>query len=107
MPLFFAILTLMFFESYISMFVYLSLLGLNMGIGSPFIGSLWSELYGLENLGTVKALIHACTVFASALSPVIFGYIIDLGMGINTISLISFLIIIFATFLSIIYKDSL
>ena len=82
------------------------MLGLNMGISAPFIGSLWAELYGLESLGAVKALIHACTVFASALSPVIFGYIIDLGMGIITISLISFIIIIFATILSFIYQNS-
>ena len=105
-PLFLGILTLVFFKSYISMFIYLSLIGLNMGIGSPFIGSLWAELYGLESLGTVKALLHACAVFASALSPVIFGYIIDLGMGINTISFISLSFIIFATILSMIYQNS-
>lgn len=107
LPLFLGIITLVFFKSYISMFVYLSLLGLNMGIGTPFIGTLWAELYNLENLGNVKALLHSFTVFASALSPVIFGYIIDLGMGIITISLISIAIIIFATFLSIINQNSL
>ena len=106
LPLFLGVITLVFFKGYISMFVYLSLLGLNMGIGSPFIGSLWAELYGLESLGNVKALLHASSVFASALSPVIFGYIIDLGMGIITISLISIIIIIFATILSIINRNS-
>ena len=105
-PLFLGILILLFFDNYISLFIYLSLLGLNMGIGSPFIGSLWAELYGLKSLGTVKALLHACTVFASALSPVIFGYIIDLGMGIIAIGLISLVIIIFATILSIVYQNS-
>ena len=105
-PLFLALVSLLLFSNYYSMFVYLSLLGLNMGIGTPFIGSLWAELYGLESLGAVKALIHACTVFASALSPVIFGYIIDLGMGIMIIGLISFIFIIFATILSIIYKNA-
>jgi MFS family permease len=106
LPLFLGIITLVFFKNYISMFVYLSLLGLNMGIGAPFIGSLWAELYGIKSIGNVKALLHALTVFASALSPVIFGYIIDIGMGIKTISLISVIIIIFATILSIIYQNS-
>ena len=103
-PLFLGVLTLIFFDSYYSMFVYMSLLGLNLGITAPFIGSLWAELYGLESLGSVKALLHACGVFASALSPVIFGYIIDAGFGIVAISVISLVIIIVSTSLPIFYK---
>ena len=105
LPLFLAIITLIFFDSYISMFIYLSLLGFNMGISTPFLGSLWAELYGLKSLGTVKALLHASGVFASALSPVIFGYIIDFGFGILTIGIISLLIVSLSTLLAIIYKE--
>ena len=105
LPLFFAIIVLLFFESYFAMFIYLSLIGLNMGIGAPFVGSLWAEIYGLKSLGTVKALIQASTVFASALSPVIFGYIIDFGMGIFTIGFIGILIIIMSSSLVIIYQN--
>ena len=104
LPLFLGVLTLIFFDSYFSMLVYMSLLGLNLGITAPFIGSLWAELYGLESLGSVKALLHACSVFASALSPVIFGYIIDAGFGIIAISVISLTIIIVSTLLPIFYK---
>ena len=104
LPLFLGVLTLIFFDSYFSMLVYMSLLGLNLGITAPFIGSLWAELYGLESLGSVKALLHACSVFASALSPVIFGYIIDAGFGIVVISVISLVIIIVSTSLPIFYK---
>lgn len=107
LPLFLGIITLIFFNSYLSMFVYLSMLGLNMGISSPFLGSLWTELYGLESLGTIKALLHASGIFASALSPMIFGYIIDLGLGILTISLISFIIVSISTLLPIIYKNKI
>ena len=105
LPLFLANLVLIFFDSYLSMFIYLSLFGLNMGIGSPFIGSLWAELYNLESLGSVKALLAACGVFASALSPLVFGYVIDLGFGIFTIATISLIIISISTLLSIIYKN--
>jgi MFS family permease len=104
LPLFLGILTLIFFDSHLSMLVYMSLLGLNLGIGAPFIGSLWAELYGLGSLGSVKALLHAFMVFASALSPVIFGYIIDAGFGIVTISVISLAIIIVSTLLPIFYR---
>ena len=105
LPLFLAIIILIFFDGYLAMFIYLSLLGLNMGIGSPLIGSLWAELYGLESLGVVKALLHATAAFASALSPVIFGYIIDFGMGIVVIGIISIIIIIYSTFLTIYYQN--
>jgi len=104
LPLFLGVLTLIFFDSYFSMLVYMSLLGLNLGISAPFVGSLWAELYGLESLGSVKALLHACGVFASALSPVIFGYIIDIGFGIFAISVISLVIITVSTLLPIFYK---
>ena len=79
LPLFITIIVLIFFDNYISIFIYMSLLGFTMGISAPFIGALWAELYGLENLGSIKGLLHASMVFASALSPVIFGLIIDIG----------------------------
>jgi len=104
LPLLLGVLTLIVFDSYFSMLVYMSFLGLNLGISAPFIGSLWAELYGLESLGSVKALLHACAVFASALSPVIFGYIIDMGFGIIFIGVISLLIIIVSTLLPILSK---
>ena len=79
----------------------MSLYGFNLGISSPFTGSLWAELFGLESLGTVKALFHAIVVLASALSPVVFGYIIDWGFGIGIISIISLAMIIIVTILPI------
>ena len=75
-----------------------------MGIGTPFIGSLWAEIYGVESLGTVKALLHAGAVFASALSPLVFGYFIDWGLGILTIGIVSIVIIIVSTLLPIYNK---
>jgi len=97
-------LILIFFNNYYFIFLYMSLLGIGLGIGTPFIGSLWAELYGLESLGTVKALIHASSVFFSALSPVIFGYMIDFGLGIFSLCIMSLFIILISTFLPIIYK---
>ena len=87
------------------MIVYMSCLGINLGLGTPFIGSLWAELYSLESLGTVKALLHACAVFFSALSPVVFGYMIDFGLGVLSLCIISLFIIFISTLLVIIFKD--
>ena len=101
LPIFLAILILLAFDSFIFLLIYMSLYGFNLGISSPFTGSLWAEIFGLESLGTVKALFHALVVFASALSPVVFGFVIDWGYGIGMISLISLVMIILATILPI------
>ena len=63
----------------------MSLLGLNIGISTPLLGALWADIYGVKSLGTVKAIFHASMVLATALSPLIFGYLIDWGFGILTI----------------------
>ena len=102
MPIFFGIIFLIFFDSFFFLIIYMSLYGLNLGISAPFTGSLWADLFGLESLGTVKALFHAIGVFASAISPVIFGYIIDWGFGIGLIASISLIMIIIATILPLI-----
>ena len=103
-PLFLSVIILLFFDSVFSLIIYMSLYGLNMGISTPFIGSLWAEIYGVKSLGTVKALLHAGSVFASALSPLVFGYLIDWGYGVTTIVTISILIIIVSTLLPIYNK---
>ncbi len=103
-PLFLLLLVLITFEGEFFLIIYMSLFGLTMGIGRPFIGSLWAEIYGVESLGTVKALLHAGAVFSSALSPLVFGYLIDWGFSITTIVTISILIIIVSTLLPIYNK---
>ena len=103
-PLFLAITVLLFSERYFYLFLYMSLYGFSQGISTPFIGALWAELYGVNSLGTVKALLHACMVMATALSPLIFGYLIDWGYGIVSITLICFIIIIFSSTLPLLKK---
>ena len=103
-PLLLLLIVLIIFEGEFFLIIYMSLFGLTMGIGRPFIGSLWAEIYGVESLGTVKALSHAGGVFASALSPLVFGYLIDWGFSITTIVTISILIIIVSTLLPIYNK---
>ena len=103
-PLLLAVIIILLFDSIFFFIIYMSLYGLNMGIGRPFIGSLWAELYNLESLGTVKALLHSGAVFSSALSPLVFGYLIDWGYGITSIALVSIIIIIVSTLLPIYNK---
>tara|TARA_B100000676_G_scaffold287686_1_gene318473 strand:+ start:639 stop:1829 length:1191 start_codon:yes stop_codon:yes gene_type:complete len=103
LPIFIGIIIILLFENFYFLLVYMSLFGLNLGISAPFTGSLWADLFGVESLGTVKALFHAIVVLASALSPVIFGYVIDWGFGIGVISIISLNMIIISSLLPIIF----
>ena len=104
LPLFVCVMILLFFDNYLFFIIYMIFYGLNFGITIPFIGALWAEIYGVESLGSVKALLHAGGVLASALSPLIFGYLIDWGFGIFTIVYISAFIILFSTLLPL-YKN--
>ena len=104
LPLLVCVMILLFFDNYLFFIIYMIFYGLNFGITIPFIGALWAEIYGVESLGSVKALLHAGGVLASALSPLIFGYLIDWGFGIFTIVCISSFIILFSTLLPL-YKN--
>ena len=104
LPLLLSVIILLLFDSIFFLIIYMCLYGLNMGISTPFIGSLWAEIYGVKSLGTVKALLHAGGVFSSAFGPLVFGYLIDWGFGITTIATISILIIIVSTLLPIYNK---
>ena len=103
-PLLVCIIVLFFFDNHWSFVIYMSLFGFNLGLSAPFMGSLWAELYGVKSIGTAKALLHAVAVFASALSPVVFGFAIDWGYAISLIILISCIMIIVSSILPIIYK---
>lgn len=63
--------------------VMMGLLGLAVGAGGPVLSSLWAEMYGARILGSIRATAGALMVFSTALSPVIFGWFIDRGVGIT------------------------
>ncbi|KFZ29757.1 hypothetical protein IDAT_01255 [Pseudidiomarina atlantica] len=60
-----------------SWWAYLALAGISAGINSAISGSLWAEIYGTKQLGTVRALVHALMVFSTGLSPFLMGLMID------------------------------
>tara|TARA_B100000945_G_scaffold320601_1_gene331186 strand:- start:5 stop:1195 length:1191 start_codon:yes stop_codon:yes gene_type:complete len=105
-PIFVALIILLIFDNFYFLIIYMSLFGLNLGVSAPFTGSLWAVMFSLESLGTVKALFHAISVLASALSPLLFGYLIDWGFGIGMIALISLTLIILVTLLPIIIRSN-
>ena len=81
----------------------MALMGLSQGFHAPFTGALWAELYGVKNLGAIRGLIHACQVFASALSPVVLGIFIDFNFSPFFLGLFCLLLILFSSYPPYIY----
>ena len=50
----------------------------------------WAEIYGVNYLGSIKALTGSLMVFSTALATAVFGILIDLGYSIENIALVSF-----------------
>jgi MFS family permease len=61
-------------------YVFMLLLGVSNGFTQTLLGALWPEVYGLANLGGIRALTVSGMVLASALGPGITGALIDMGV---------------------------
>lgn len=72
------------------------LLALTIGSIPPITGSLWPEVYGVENLGTIRSMNMAIMVFATSLSPIVYGFCIDYGVGPAALFLFSALYVLIA-----------
>lgn len=80
LPLSAACLILGQFEAQWSAFAFMALLGVSYGFSSTLFGAVWPELYGTKNLGSIRSMIIAIMVFATAAGPGITGYLIDIGV---------------------------
>ncbi len=74
-----ALLALLDAES--AMPLFMCLLGISYGISSAVFGAIWPETYGTRHLGSIRAVVSATMVVASALGPGITGWLIDINVG--------------------------
>lgn len=58
--------------------------GVSQGAGATVVGAFWPEYYGIRHLGSIRAVATSVMVFASALGPLISGWMLDVGMGFST-----------------------
>lgn len=61
--------------------LFLALAGFSQSGQATTVNALWPELYGTRWLGEIRSLATALMVFGSALSPAVFGWLLDLGIG--------------------------
>ncbi len=68
---------LYFFTGSWAALCYMFLAGISMGLSINIKSALWAELYGTRNLGTIKSLFSSLMVFSTAVSPFLFGWLLD------------------------------
>jgi len=88
-PLLFATFVLYYFNSSISSFVFLGLIGISNGLANVLGSATWAEIYGVKYIGSIKALTTAFMVFSTAFGTASFGILIDNSFSIEQIALVS------------------
>ena len=97
-PLLLSTLVLIFFNTPMTAFLFLGLIGISNGLANVLGSSTWAEIYGVKHIGSIKALSTALMVFSTAFGTALFGLLIDKGYFIEQIAFVSF-IYIFISFI--------
>ena len=66
---------------------FLALTGITVGFQSTVSAPFWAEMYGTKHLGAIKSLGAALMVFCTAVSPILFGWLIDIGTRMETLAM--------------------
>jgi len=92
-PLLISTLVLFFYDSPVTSFIFLGLIGISNGLANVLGSSTWAEIYGVKFIGSIKALTTALMVFSTAFGTALFGFLIDRGFSIEQIAMVSFIYI--------------
>lgn len=65
--------------------LFMTLVGIHVGVHMTSVTALWPELYGRLHIGAIKSLVMSIGVFVSALGPPLFGVVLDFGWGAETL----------------------
>ena len=92
-PLLISTLILFFFNSPVTSFIFLGLIGISNGFANVLGSSTWAEIYGVKYIGSIKALSTSLMVFSTAFGTALFGILIDQGFSIEKIALVALIYI--------------
>ena len=106
-PLLLSTFVLFFFDSSITAFIFLGLIGISNGLANILGSSTWAEIYGVKYIGSIKALTTALMVFSTAFGTALFGLLIDKGFSIEQIALVSLIYILISLVLLFFVKNKL
>jgi len=80
-PLTIASLTAGLLEPVWGVYLFMFLVGVSYGFTATLLGALWPEVYGARHLGSIRSVIVASMVLATAMGPGLTGLLIDLGIN--------------------------
>ena len=106
-PLLLSVIVLFFFDTPITAFLFLGLVGISNGFANVLGSSTWAEIYGVKYIGSIKALTTALMVFSTAFGTALFGLLIDKGFSIEDIALISLIYMSISLILLFLVKNKL
>jgi predicted MFS family arabinose efflux permease len=106
-PLLISTFVLYYFDTPVSSFVFLGLIGISNGLANVLGSATWAEIYGVKYIGSVKALTTALMVFSTAFGTALFGILIDNSFSIEQIALVSGSYILIAILLLFSIKSKL
>jgi MFS family permease len=102
MPFALGLLVITLLDHQYAALIYLFLTGTSMGFSTTLKPAVIAEVYGVKNLGAIKSLFSTLAVLSTAVAPILFGYILDLGysfMHITTGGIILVLVVIASGFI--------
>lgn len=70
--------------------------GVTSGMHRSIVGAFWAEAYGVRHLGAIRGLVSGISVVGTAVSPVLFGWMIDTGISIEFIAGLCVIWVVFA-----------
>jgi len=86
-PLLLSLIVLAIFDHPYTAYVFKGFMGISNGLTNVLMSSFWAEIYGVNYLGSIKALTGSLMVFSTALATAVFGILIDLGYSIDNIAI--------------------
>ena len=107
LPLLISTFVLYYFDSSVSSFVFLGLIGISNGLANVLGSATWAEIYGVKYIGSIKALTTAFMVFSTAFGTALFGILIDNSFSIEQIALVSGSYVLIAISLLFFIKNKL
>ncbi|MGX5174977.1 MFS transporter [Aliikangiella sp. IMCC44653] len=72
------------FSPWVAM-LFMFLFGITIGAGGPIVGSLWVEVYGKKHIAAIRSMVTAIMVVSTAISPVLFGWLFDQNVSVESL----------------------
>jgi MFS family permease len=84
-------------DSILGVWVYMALAGVSTGCLGPIHGAMWPQRYGIRHIGAINGLTRMIGIATTALSPFLFGQLLDRGVTFDVILLSSLALMLLLT----------